>query len=213
MDNETLLTSSPHLREGETVTKIMWKVFISLLPATFVGIYIFGLAALLIVLVSVLTAMLTEYIFLKVRKMDTMRVLDGSAALTGLILALTLPPTLPLYAVAFGAVVAIALGKQIFGGLGNNIFIFDISGKIMDFFRCSSLFYPAIRGLQKTQIVYPGISAEGDNKTDIRTLRSLYRTDSTIVREMDIPHLKPGSLPAQPSRSEGAKPPLMGQLG
>ncbi len=122
MSEKYLITSSPHLNEGETVTKIMWKVFISLLPAAAIGIYIFGVAALLIVLIAVASAMLTEFIFLKARKMETWRVLDGSAALTGLILALTLPPTLPLYAVAIGSVAAIGLGKQIFGGLGNNIF-------------------------------------------------------------------------------------------
>jgi len=122
MDNNYLLVPSPHLTEGETVTKIMWKVFISLLPATVVGVYIFGAKALLIVVVSIISAMLAEYVFLKVRNLDTTRVLDGSAALTGLILALTLPPTLPLYAVILGAIVAISLGKQIFGGLGTNVF-------------------------------------------------------------------------------------------
>ncbi len=122
MENKYLLAPSPHLTDGETVTKIMWKVMASLLPATAIGIYIFGVRALLVVVVSMAAAMLTEFIFLKVRKMDTTRVLDGSAALSGLILALTLPPTLPLFAVIMGAVVAIALGKQVFGGLGNNIF-------------------------------------------------------------------------------------------
>ncbi len=122
MEDKYLLAPSPHLTDGETVTKIMWKVMASLLPATAIGIYIFGVRALLVVVVSMAAAMLTEFIFLKVRKMDTTRVLDGSAALSGLILALTLPPTLPLFAVIMGAVVAIALGKQVFGGLGNNIF-------------------------------------------------------------------------------------------
>ena len=122
MENKHLLAPSPHLTGGETVTKIMWKVSASLLPATAVGVYIFGVRALLVVVVSVAAAMLTEFFFLKIRNLDTTRVLDGSAALTGLILALTLPPTLPLFAVVMGAVVAIALGKQIFGGLGNNVF-------------------------------------------------------------------------------------------
>lgn len=122
MDEKFLLSPSPHLLEGDTVTKIMWKVFISLIPAAGIGVYIFGIRALTIVVLSIVSAMFTELLFLKIRGLDTSRVLDGSAALTGLILALTLPPTLPFLAVILGAVVAIGLGKQIFGGLGHNIF-------------------------------------------------------------------------------------------
>ncbi|RCW49692.1 MULTISPECIES: RnfABCDGE type electron transport complex subunit D [unclassified Halanaerobium] len=122
MNNEQLIvTSSPHIRAADSVSKIMWSVVISLIPAVFAAIYFFQARALSIVVVSVLGAVLTEYVFQKVRgKKITIK--DGSAVVTGVLLALTLPPSIPLWTVLLGAVVSIGLGKQVFGGIGYNPF-------------------------------------------------------------------------------------------
>jgi electron transport complex protein RnfD len=117
-----ILESSPHLRGGKTTPRIMYTVVALLLPMCIAGVYFFGTAALYRIILATAVALATEYIFLKLRKKDTSAVLDGSAVITGILLALTLPPTLSLFNVGLGSVVAIAIGKQVFGGLGYNIF-------------------------------------------------------------------------------------------
>lgn len=121
MNNELIVTSSPHVRAQDSVRKIMWSVVIALLPAFFAAVYFFQARAISVVLTAVAGAVITEYIFQKIRK-KKITVKDGSAVVTGLLLALTLPPSIPLWTAFFGSVVAIGLGKQVFGGIGQNPF-------------------------------------------------------------------------------------------
>jgi electron transport complex protein RnfD len=114
--------SSPHFRDRDSVPKIMYAVVISLAPAVFASLYFFRLRALLLLLCCVAACLATEAIFLSLRKKPLQALLDGSAIITGLLLAMTLPPSLPLDMAIIGAVIAIAIGKQVFGGLGYNIF-------------------------------------------------------------------------------------------
>jgi electron transport complex protein RnfD len=117
--NRLLLSASPHIRDDLNVRKIMMIVIISLIPAGAWGVYIFGLHSLWVILTGVLTAVLTELGFQKCLK-HPVTVKDGSAILTGLLLAYSLPPEVPLWMPAIGSFVAIFIGKQIFGGLGHN---------------------------------------------------------------------------------------------
>jgi electron transport complex protein RnfD len=121
MNNELIVTSSPHVRAQDSVKKIMWSVVIALLPAVFAAVYFFKARAISVVLTAVAGAVLTEYIFQKIRN-KKITIEDGSAVVTGLLLALTLPPSIPLWTAFFGSVVAIGLGKQVFGGIGQNPF-------------------------------------------------------------------------------------------
>jgi len=115
------LSSSPHMKAPSDVRMIMWIVIATLLPAVGFSVYNFGFHSLITIAVSILAAMITEEIVNLARKRK-MTINDGSAILTGLLLAMTLPPSLPLSMVVIGSVFAIFIGKQIFGGLGNNIF-------------------------------------------------------------------------------------------
>ncbi len=122
MNNKQLtVTPNPHIKDATSVNEIMWTVVYALIPAVLAATYFFGFRALLVVAVSILGAVLTEYVFLKIRKKE-MVINDGSAVLTGLLLALTLPPSIPLWTAFLGSVVGIGLGKQVFGGLGYNVF-------------------------------------------------------------------------------------------
>ncbi len=122
MDRQTLhLQSSPHIPSRDSTPKIMLSVFLALLPAVAAGTYFFGYRALLVIFTSIFFALITEVIFLLLRGRRPLP-LDGSALLTGLLLGLCLPAKIPLTLVALGAIIAIVLGKQIFGGLGHNIF-------------------------------------------------------------------------------------------
>lgn len=117
-----LLKSSPHFHDRDSVPKIMYAVVISLIPALAASIFYFRFRALIIYLVCLLACIGTEALFLMVRKKPKDALWDGSVVITALLLAMTLPPDLSLELVVIGGVVAVGLGKQVFGGLGNNIF-------------------------------------------------------------------------------------------
>ena len=115
------ITSSPHIHSRNNIGKIMWNVVIALLPTTIAGIYFFGTPALIIIVTSVFSAILTEAVSQKLMKKE-LTIKDGSAVVTGLLLALVLPPTVPVWIPIIGAIFAIAIVKHAFGGLGHNIF-------------------------------------------------------------------------------------------
>lgn len=120
-DKRFIVSSSPHIRDLTNNAEIMWSVVVALVPAIISAVYFFGLQALVIILTSVLGAVVTEYLFQKARG-KKVTISDGSAVVTGILLALTLPPASPFWMVLIGSVVAIGLGKQVFGGLGHNPF-------------------------------------------------------------------------------------------
>ncbi|RLI61770.1 MAG: electron transporter RnfD, partial [Candidatus Asgardarchaeum californiense] len=116
-----MVSSAPHIHDKKKSTRnIMLLVCIALLFPTIGGIYYFGIYSLFVVLVSVLTAIITEYAAKMLRKQEFK--MDGSAIVTGLLLALILPPRIPLWVVVIGSAFAIAIIKEAFGGLGHNIF-------------------------------------------------------------------------------------------
>ena len=121
-------SSSPHLRHRATTRSLMGDVIIALIPVCIAGIYAFGLSALLVILVSVLSSVLFELLFTKLMKMPT-TVGDLSAAVTGLILAINLPATVPLWIPVIGSAVAILLVKMLFGGLGHNFMNPALAGR------------------------------------------------------------------------------------
>ncbi len=121
MTKPLILTASPHLHSGESVQTIMYRVILALFPSIGAAVYFFGLRALWILMVCVATSLIAEHICQRLRHRET-TILDGSALITGILLALTLPPGFPLWAAALGAAVAIVMGKMVFGGLGHNVF-------------------------------------------------------------------------------------------
>lgn len=119
MSNLLNISSSPHVRSKTSTRSIMYDVIIALMPATLFGIYNFGIKAAVLIAVCVATCVLTEYIWQKAMKLP-LTVSDGSAALTGLLLALNLSSTFPIWMAILGSVFAIIIVKQLFGGLGQN---------------------------------------------------------------------------------------------
>ena len=120
-DQTLIISSSPHFHSHDSVPKIMWSVVAALIPATVMAVYYFGIDALIMIGSCVAAALVTEIIMNKM-KGEGLTLNDGSAVITGLLLALTLPPSLPISAGVIGSVFSISIGKQIFGGLGYNIF-------------------------------------------------------------------------------------------
>jgi Na+-translocating ferredoxin:NAD+ oxidoreductase subunit D len=126
-DEETTSSSAPHIHSKWSVKRTMYLVILALMFPTGASIYFFGFNAILVILTSVLAAVATEYLIKLWRKKKF--VMDGSAVITGLLLALTLPPTIPLWMVALGSIFAIAIAKEAFGGLGHNIFNPALAGR------------------------------------------------------------------------------------
>lgn len=113
------VSSNPHIRSKDTTSRIMLYVIISLLPAAGFGVYNFGLHALAVIIVTIASTVLTEYIYEKCMK-KKITVGDLSAVVTGLLLAMNLPPMTPLWMAVLGGIFAILVVKMLFGGLGQN---------------------------------------------------------------------------------------------
>ena len=113
------VSSSPHVRTQTTTKGIMYDVAIAMIPAAAYGVYQFGIKALLIILVTVAACMLSEFVYQSLMGLPV-TISDGSALVTGLILALNMPPEIPLWIPFLGGVFAIIVVKQVFGGLGQN---------------------------------------------------------------------------------------------
>ena len=116
-----ILASSPHFHAQATVPRIMWNVIAALVPATVLAVVYFQWAAVGIILTSVVSALAAEAVVNRI-KGEVFTTPDGSALITGLLLALTLPPSFSLGGAALGSIFAIVVGKHFFGGLGYNIF-------------------------------------------------------------------------------------------
>lgn len=120
-EHNLVVSVSPHVKSGETVGKIMWTVNLSLLPAFISGLYFFGPRALWVTGLCIVSSIASEWFVEKLTGRE-ITIKDGSAVLTGLLLGMNLPATTPFYIPVIGSFVAVAITKQLFGGLGFNIF-------------------------------------------------------------------------------------------
>ena len=135
------ISVSPHIRNRLTTATVMQDVAIALIPALLMGVFVFGLRALLVILLCAGSCVLTEYLYRRLMKLPQ-TVSDGSALVTGLILAMNLPASIPLWIPVMGSVFAILVVKQLFGGLGQNIMNPALAA------RCFLLIsFPALMGL------------------------------------------------------------------
>ena len=130
--NSKLLTVSlsPHTYGEESVPKMMWGVVLALLPALGIALWVFGLAALQVTVLAIASAVCFEALIQRFLLKTDISIADGSAVVTGLLLAFNVPATLPWWMVIVGSLVAIAVGKMSFGGLGNNPFNPALVGRV-----------------------------------------------------------------------------------
>lgn len=133
------VSPSPHIHTRRSVKNCMWHVVVALIPAAAVALFYFGIGAAIVMAVSIAACVLTEWAITRFMLRRPATLANGSAALTGLLLALNLPSMLPWWAVVVGAVVAIGIGKMAFGGLGCNIFNPALVGRVL-----LLLSYPAL---------------------------------------------------------------------
>ncbi len=130
MENSLYVSPSPHIHGGDSISKNMYGVLIALIPAFLVSLYCFGLGALIVTATSVLACVIFEYLIQRFLMKKEPTLCDGSAILTGVLLAFNVPSNLPIWIILIGALAAIGIGKMSFGGLGNNIFNPALVGRV-----------------------------------------------------------------------------------
>jgi len=122
MNHKLVVSLSPHEKGGDSVQKIMWTVALALLPALAAGIWMFGLAALKVTLLTVVFCVGIEYAVQRFLFKREASIGDGSAVVTGMLLAFNVPASIPWWQLLVGSVAAIGVAKMAFGGLGKNPF-------------------------------------------------------------------------------------------
>lgn len=122
MNTTRIIAPSPHIHAGSSTRTLMWWVNLALLPIIVTSVAVFGLRSLAVMGMAVAASMLTEYVIARFMLKTQVLVEDGSAIVTGVLLAANLPVTIPMYQVVIGAVVAVGIGKMAFGGIGHNPF-------------------------------------------------------------------------------------------
>ena len=180
MSNLLNISSSPHVRDKSSTRSIMWDVIFALIPTSIFGIYNFGIRAAVLIAVCIATCLLSEYIWQKCMKLP-LTVNDGSAVLTGLLLALNLTPTFQIWMAILGSIFAIIIVKQLFGGLGQNFMNPALGARcfLMVSFagQMTSFAHDGITGATPLAIIKAGsrsdsiqkILASGDGKTQEAT--------------------------------------------
>jgi len=170
MQKRLSVTSSPHLRDNITTRRIMMEVCLALAPAGIAGIILYGANAAMLIAASVITAVVAEYAWQKLNK-QTVTVGDWSAVVTGLLLAYNLPANAPIWIAIIGAIIAIVIVKQFFGGIGNNFMNPALTARAILFISWSSIMssYPASKfALDATSSATPLATLNGGTVGNIQ---------------------------------------------
>lgn len=125
-----VISASPHVHSDRTSKKIMYDVVIALIPAFLVSLYVFGFAALIVTSIAIISCLVFEYLIQKFILKSEITITDGSALITGILLAFNVPSNLPIWMIIVGSLIAIAVAKLSFGGLGFNIFNPALVGRV-----------------------------------------------------------------------------------
>lgn len=130
MDNLLTISPSPHIHSNDSTQKIMYRVVYAMIPALAWSVFVFGLDALRVTLIAVAACLAFEFIIQKYLLKITPTVTDGSALITGILMAFNVPSNIPWWIIVIGSMAAIGIGKLSFGGLGNNIFNPALVGRV-----------------------------------------------------------------------------------
>lgn len=169
------ISNSPHVRDKDDTRSIMLDVCIAMVPTAVYGIVQFGIHALLVLIVSVVAAVLSEYLWEKGMK-KTVTIYDCSAVVTGLILGLNMPPEIPLWIPALGSVFAIIIAKQMFGGIGQNwinpalagrCFLLISCARFMNNFNSAQLGFDATTGATPLMVMKTALNAGESATADV----------------------------------------------
>ena len=179
MENSLYVSPSPHIHGGDSISKNMYGVLIALIPAFLVSLYSFGLGALIVTATSVLACVIFEYLIQRFLMKREPTLCDGSAILTGVLLAFNVPSNLPIWIILIGALAAIGIGKMSFGGLGNNIFNPALVGRVF-----LLISFPAQMTTWPVPEVFP--MTYTDAETGATILSALHEGGATLPSMVDM---------------------------
>ena len=196
----TLLLSAPHIHSGMTVNRLMQQVILGLLPALLLGLYLFGEKALLLVTASLVAGLITELLCQKCQEKPIGSIMDSSTIVTTLLLVMSLPPHFPWYLGALGAAIAVIFGKQVYGGLGQNLFNPAMLARValLISFPVEMTDWPVPAPVLPA---FPGLDEMVDGFTGATTLGEVAETGRSIIDLKVLPLLfgiSPGSLGESP---------------
>lgn len=145
---------SPHIHSGQSVEKLMYGVIIAMIPTLLVSVYFYGMGAVSVTFISIASCILIEFLIQKFLLKTKVSISDGSAMVTGMLLAFNLPSNLPWWIIIIGALVSVGIGKMTFGGLGNNPFNPALVGRVFLLlsFPVQMTTYPVPAGLKTPYI-------------------------------------------------------------
>ncbi len=129
-EEKIVISASPHVHSDRTSKRIMYDVIIALIPAFLVSLYVFGIGALIVTSIAVISCLVFEYLIQKFILKSEITISDGSALITGILLAFNVPSNLPIWMIIVGSLIAIGVAKLSFGGLGFNIFNPALVGRV-----------------------------------------------------------------------------------
>ncbi|MEI6896321.1 MAG: RnfABCDGE type electron transport complex subunit D [Psychromonas sp.] len=196
----TLLLSAPHIHSGMTVHRLMRQVILALLPALLLGLYLFGEEALVLVFASLSAGLVTEWLCQKCQDKPLGSLMDSSAIVTILLLVMSLPPHFPWHLGALGAAIAVIFGKQVYGGLGQNLFNPAMLARVVLLisFPVEMTDWPTPAPVLPP---FPGLNELIDGFTGATTLGTVMETGSSVTDIKLLPLLfgiSPGSLGESP---------------
>ena len=194
--NKLNISLSPHIHGGRSTKRIMWMVIASLIPALYIALYTFGVGALVVTCICVGSCVLTEWIITQFVMKRPVTIFDGSAILTGLLLAFNLPSILPWWMAVIGSVMAIGVGKMSFGGLGCNIWNPALVGRVflLISFPAAMTTWPAEVGAGARMMVTTGASTHAVDATSGATLLSMMKTNGADSLDPDYLGMMIGNM-------------------
>ena len=196
MTEKLNISMSPHIHGGRSTKRIMWLVIASLIPSMLIAFWIFGVPALIITVICVGSCVLTEWIITRFLLKKTLTIIDGSAIITGLLLAFNLPSILPWWMAVMGSVMAIGVGKMSFGGLGCNIWNPALVGRVflLISFPAAMTTWPTGVDAGARLMVTTGASVRAVDATSGATMLSMLKTNGADALDPDYVGMMIGNM-------------------
>ena len=191
MDRLLTISQSPHISSRYNIRKLMLGVILALIPALIASLIFYGIGVIIVTSISILSCVLFEFIIQKYILKSEVRITDGSAIVTGLLLAFNLPSNLPWWIIIIGSLVAIGIGKMTFGGLGNNPFNPALVGRVflLISFPTAMTVFPKAQGWNTPYIIPVDEIDAFTGATPLNLIKEGIKSGKSIVELLDINNL------------------------
>jgi electron transport complex protein RnfD len=191
MNKLLTISQSPHIFSDSTIRKLMFGVILALLPAFITSLIFYGIGVIIVTSISIISCVLFEFVIQKYILKSEVRITDGSAIVTGLLLAFNLPSTLPWWIIIIGSLVAIGIGKMTFGGLGNNPFNPALVGRVflLISFPTAMTVFPKAQGWETPYIIQADEIDAFTGATPLNLIKEGIKSGKSLAELLEINNL------------------------